>query len=523
MSKRRNNRKESNDTHNVSRQKNNTAKESKKNLKSGSSFDHLKGSSRHILLCIITVIVAVIAFKFHNSFIGHLDNVDISKRNTTSANNGGWRVADEATLNLYNSDLCTVERVKAESLTVNEFERIYRYKKPLIVQFKNGADDWIESAKWTLNSLKEEYGGEVVHSGNARDIVRHGGNGYVETSFTEYVDKLMSDKDQIGEPYYVFDRLFYNGSYLTETLRPPNYFEIKDGVDDSIFFLGSSGSGVSFHKHADAWNGVVFGRKRWFLYPVEQTPPGGVYPGYTMREWIEHIYPTLTAVNRPIECIQEPGEILYLPESTYHGTVNLGDTIALGIQKKEAVTTVEKLFYDEHKLAQSMRGVSQQTLASIQQKKLQIMKEISGLIPNNAEVHMKLGDLYKDIGELDKAVEHLNAAIKIDPLFLVAIMNLAGIKTKMHDFVKAEELYRHALVMNPKLWDVYAQYGDFLMMTNRAQEAVAIYRKGTELEPNTLAFWSNLRQAQDIAGDHAGARSTQKVIDKLNRKLDKHN
>jgi hypothetical protein len=37
---------------------------------------------------------------------------------------------------------------------------------------------------------------------------------------------------------------------------------------------------------------------------------------------------------------------VFQPESTYHGTINLGDTIAIGIQKKEAVTTVEKLFYD---------------------------------------------------------------------------------------------------------------------------------------------------------------------------------
>ena len=49
----------------------------------------------------------------------------------------------------------------------------------------------------------------------------------------------------------------------------------QDGVDSSIFFLGGSGSGVSFHKHADAWNGVIFGRKRWFLYPPQKTPPGG--------------------------------------------------------------------------------------------------------------------------------------------------------------------------------------------------------------------------------------------------------
>lgn len=39
-------------------------------------------------------------------------------------------------------------------------------------------------------------------------------------------------------------------------------------------------------------------------------------------------------------------DFVLIAESTYHGTINLGDTIAIGIQKKEAVTAIETLFYD---------------------------------------------------------------------------------------------------------------------------------------------------------------------------------
>ena len=72
---------------------------------------------------------------------------------------------------------------------------------------------------------------------------------------------------------------------MTLNLKYPSYIlhftyitykkSFQDGIDDSIFFLGASASGVSFHKHVDAWNGVIFGYKRWFLYPKEKTPPGG--------------------------------------------------------------------------------------------------------------------------------------------------------------------------------------------------------------------------------------------------------
>ncbi|ESO91511.1 hypothetical protein LOTGIDRAFT_70151, partial [Lottia gigantea] len=90
-----------------------------------------------------------------------------------------------------------------------------------------------------------------------------------------------------------------------------------------------SKSGVSFHKHAEGWNAIVFGKKRWFLYPKSKMPPGGMYPGYSQLDWYFSIYPALSEEDKPIECIQNEGEMMYLPESMYHSTINLGDTIAV--------------------------------------------------------------------------------------------------------------------------------------------------------------------------------------------------
>ena len=56
----------------------------------------------------------------------------------------------------------------------------------------------------------------------------------------------------------------------------PSYVpSLQKSRDESIFFLGASKTGVVFHKHSDTWNGVVYGNKRWFLYPSHNTPPGG--------------------------------------------------------------------------------------------------------------------------------------------------------------------------------------------------------------------------------------------------------
>ncbi|KAL3852997.1 hypothetical protein ACJMK2_016590, partial [Sinanodonta woodiana] len=343
---------------------------------------------------------------------------------------GGWRLADDKTLKEFGSDICSIDVHNADDLSLEEFETTYKFKKPLVVKFKNGAKDWTDPDKWTVKSLKREYGEWSVLSGNSLEIVRLGGRGEMATSFSQYVDKFMKEQDSLGEPFYVFDRQFYNDSSLPKTLKLPEYFKIKDDVDDSIFFLGGSRSGVSFHKHADAWNGVIYGRKRWFLYPSQRTPPGGVYPGFTQIDWFKKVYPNLTESERPLECIQEDGDILYLPEGTYHGTINLGDTVAIGIQKKRAVTDTEKLFYEVHDVDVALHNAQESDKLKLLETKVELFERLLQLLPENAEVQMKAGQMYLEMGNYVKARTHIEKAVKLDKHFVVALLSLAGLHSQ---------------------------------------------------------------------------------------------
>ena len=42
-----------------------------------------------------------------------------------------------------------------------------------------------------------------------------------------------------------------------------------------------------------------------------------MYPGYTQLEWYEKIYPQLSPDDKPLECIQKAGEILYLVKNFF--------------------------------------------------------------------------------------------------------------------------------------------------------------------------------------------------------------
>ncbi|VDH94763.1 Hypothetical predicted protein [Mytilus galloprovincialis] len=429
----------------------------------------------------------------------------------------GWREADPRVIAKYDSTICNIEKRKIEDLSSEEFEKVYRYKKPVIVIFPNGAEDWAEADKWTVSNLKKEYGDFRIYSGNAREIVRRGGNGEVGSSFSEFVDKLIQQEDETGEPLYVFDRNFYNSSTLPKTLKPPSIFKIQNGIDDSIFFLGASRSGVSFHKHADSWNGVLYGRKRWFLYPIDHTPPGGVFTGYTMLEWFDMVYPKIKAEeDKPIECVQAAGEILYLPEGFYHGTINIGDTVAIGIQKKESTLGIQKLFYEDRYLGEMLaKSKTSEERTEWSRKFIELYTTILELLPESTEVMQNIAELLPNVDRKRASLDMVNKVLKKDPYFLMAILHKAELLMDMNEAYKAEELLQEALQLNPELFDTRVMYGRLLYDTGRPEEAVFHFRKATELRPNNIHFWNYLKNAQIASDDDRGAEESDEIISYL--------
>ena len=123
-----------------------------------------------------------------------------SQSSNVISTKGGWRLASESVLKKYGSSKCTIVRRNAKSLSSQEFEKEFRYKKPLIVTFDDGAAGWTRPESWSVKSLKREYGNWLVLSGNSLELVRRGGNGHVESSFTQFVHKLLRSTADLGEP-----------------------------------------------------------------------------------------------------------------------------------------------------------------------------------------------------------------------------------------------------------------------------------------------------------------------------------
>lgn len=88
---------------------------------------------------------------------------------------------------------------------------------------------------------------------------------------------------------------------------------------DHTFYLGPANTGAPLHFHDSAWNLVVFGMKRWFAFPPHHS-------------WYSQAHPLQVDRNTLAEaqtCVQRAGDLVLIPASWAHATINLVDTIGL--------------------------------------------------------------------------------------------------------------------------------------------------------------------------------------------------
>jgi len=166
-------------------------------------------------------------------------------------------------------------------------------------------------------------------------------------TFADYVAYMKGNHDE--KPIYLFDNKFQERApdMLTEYSVPDyfcedlfDYMTNQDRPDYRWFLCGPSRSGSPLHQdphRTSAWNALIQGRKRWTLWPPDVIPPGvdkelidtEYYASPDVMKWFVEVYPKVNQQNRPLEIIQEAGEIIFVPSGWWHQVLNLTDTVAV--------------------------------------------------------------------------------------------------------------------------------------------------------------------------------------------------
>ncbi|XP_034807407.1 jmjC domain-containing protein 8 isoform X4 [Pan paniscus] len=184
----------------------------------------------------------------------------------------------------------------------------YAFVRPVILQ--GLTDNSRFRALCSRERLLASFGDRVVRLSTANTYSYH----KVDLPFQEYVEQLLHPQDptSLGNDtlYFFGDNNFTEWASLFRHYSPPP-FGLLGTAPAYSFGIAGAGSGVPFHWHGPGYSEVIYGRKRWFLYPPEKTPE--FHPNKTTLAWLRDTYPALPPSARPLECTIRAGAVLPRP------------------------------------------------------------------------------------------------------------------------------------------------------------------------------------------------------------------
>lgn len=114
---------------------------------------------------------------------------------------------------------------------------------------------------------------------------------------------------------------------------------------------------------------------------------------------------------------------------------------------------------------------------------------------NNYLAHNNLGLSFLSNNNTDKAIYHLNEALRIKPCSFNLHLNLAIALTKKDRFTEAISHYRHCLEINPFSAQAHNYLGIVLLLLGEFDEAISHFKAALNYNPGCLSARINLEKA----------------------------
>ncbi len=232
---------------------------------------------------------------------------------------------------------CNME-ILHEQAWEQRFKQEFQGQKPAILRgWSSPAFDELKK-KLTKSALLSEFGRVKVFVCSQEELIASGVCSHRSMSLSKYV------KSSMGKNVYLFDKEdFMNSTGLGKNWTLPPGF--RDGNFDSwphdigtvrgvypnphlTIAIGGDSNGIGLHYHRENFNVLFHGSKRWVIYSPKDGMRGVRFkPNENLLSWLQkhrnHGPPPTW------ECIQEEGDILYVPDAFYHATASLGESVTL--------------------------------------------------------------------------------------------------------------------------------------------------------------------------------------------------
>jgi len=267
----------------------------------------------------------------------------------------------------YEDDMqCDVDQYWAHEISGKEiFETYLARSAPILI--RGLVDDWPAVEAYNVENLRNVHGDETVQVSSIPYSTKFGGDGMTRMPLAQYINEMRAHNITGGpHPWYVFQGtplrnappdsslVAYNRVPTPPTIAEAmhyvnmgrNYmttfrFEQDKKVEsrrknfvNAQWALGGEGTGAPVHHHNTAWNAMMYGAKKWFLYP----PHDMIMSNMQILEYIESDLKSFEARGiKPLTCVQTAGDVLIVPESWGHGVLNVQESVAVATESRSSM------------------------------------------------------------------------------------------------------------------------------------------------------------------------------------------
>lgn len=240
----------------------------------------------------------------------------------------------------------SMQYVDASKMTFAEFAWTFE-KKGVPCVIRDACVHWPAMRRWGGGDsceLFETYKNLMCKVGSDDD-------GYAVRMKLKHFLQYAKDPEQGGtddSPLYVFDGGILQKTEIKSDYSVPCFFaeDLLKYVGESRrppyqwLCIGPARSGTSVHVdplRTSAWNALIRGEKRWAFFPPDSVPehvrkPKGVT---SAMRWFDVVWPKTQdpaqwkSYPKPIDVIQKPGEVIFVPSGWWHVVLNLDFTVAV--------------------------------------------------------------------------------------------------------------------------------------------------------------------------------------------------
>ncbi len=114
----------------------------------------------------------------------------------------------------------------------------------------------------------------------------------------------------------------------------------------------------------------------------------------------------------------------------------------------------------------------------------EIWLKLVEMYPNDERVHTSLAGSYYGQQEYDKAIEHYNQALTINPSFAPSYNMVGYSHWQVESYDEAEKAFKKYIELIPNDPNPHDSYGELLLKMGRFDESIAQYQNALKVDPN---------------------------------------